>query len=480
VNSNRITSLKFFSKLKWIDGKPLVIEPYRQRIFSEALDTYNPDGTRKYNLVLAGRAKKNWKTADLILAALYHLIVLGGECYVLAHDEDQAGDDLSLAKKLIKANPVLANAVRIKNKEIVRKDGRGFLRILPGQDVHGAHGKRFDFVGHDEIHTQRNWDLFEALQPDPTQPDAMTWITSYASIYHKPGVPLFDLFNAGKRGDDPRMFFSWYAVDFTTDLDFENASPEDRANPSRGSWADKNYLEQQKRRLPAHKYRRLHLNLPGLPEGSAYTAEMVMNAVDRGIHVRPPEQGIEYFAFVDMSGGSSDDATLAIAHRDADGRAILDRVANQGQRPPFDPHKAVERFVTILNEYKVFTVTGDAFAGHTFAADFESHDIGYQGSELTKSKLYEAMEAPLNGGKVVLLEDSDLEQQLLGLVWKGGKIDHNTGEHDDFANAVAGVVHTVLQGSSYSEKDLWMGGERAVHSDDLDVWITGPRGGLYW
>ena len=178
MENRQIPTLKFFSRLKWIDGKPLVIEPYRQGIFSEALDTYNPDGTRKYNMVIAGRGKKNWKTADLILAATYYLIVLGGECYILAHDEDQAADDLSLAKKLIKANPVLANAVRIKRKEIERKDGDGILRILPGQDVAGAHGKTFKFAGFDEIHTYRDWDLFEALQPDPTQSEAMTWITS--------------------------------------------------------------------------------------------------------------------------------------------------------------------------------------------------------------------------------------------------------------------------------------------------------------
>ena len=33
--------LKFFYKLKWIDGRPLqgAIEPYRQKIFTEALFT---------------------------------------------------------------------------------------------------------------------------------------------------------------------------------------------------------------------------------------------------------------------------------------------------------------------------------------------------------------------------------------------------------------------------------------------------------
>jgi hypothetical protein len=44
----------------------------------------------------------------------------------------------------------------------------------------------------------------------------------------------------------------------------------------------------------------------------------------------------------------------------------------------------------------------------------------------------------------VLLDVPMLEQQLLGLIWRGGKITHQSGEHDDFATAAAGVVEQVL------------------------------------
>jgi len=55
------------------------------------------------------------------------------------------------------------------------------------------------------------------------------------------------------------MLFSWYAADYTTDPDCADAMPEVRANPSLSSWADAGYLDQQRRRLAAHKFRRLHL-----------------------------------------------------------------------------------------------------------------------------------------------------------------------------------------------------------------------------
>ena len=131
----------------------------------------------------------------------------------------------------------------------------------------GAHGKTYLFVGFDEIHGYRDWSLFEALAPDPTRPDALTWIASYDTIWSTPGVPLFDLKRMADT--DPRMLFSWYSADLCTDPAFADLPPEERANPSMGSWPDgRAYLEQQRRRLPTHKYRRLHLNLPGAPDGA--------------------------------------------------------------------------------------------------------------------------------------------------------------------------------------------------------------------
>lgn len=441
----------WLSRLRWIDGSPLTrhVERYRRRLLEDA-ETVDEAGRLRYSLVLSGRAKKNWKTAD---AMLYGLKVLtgaspgGNQVYVVANDQGQAADDLDLAKKIIKANVTLQDWVRPRKNVIERKDGDGFMEILPAQDAIGQHGKTYRLLVVDEIHGYRNYDLLEALAPDPTRGDVQQWITSYASIYHRPGVPLFDFLQMAKAGQDPRLLFSWYAADYTTDPEADGLSPEDRANPSRGTWAHAGYLEQQRRRLPSHKYRRLHLNLPGLPEGSAYQAEPVMDAIERGVLQRAPVAGITYAAFVDMSGGSSDDAVLAIGHQDGAGRAVLDVVQDQGARPPFDPRKAVERFVVTLKTYGVGAVTGDKYAGETFVSDFASKGIGYHVSAETKSELYEAFEPRLNAREAVLLDAPTLEQQLLGLVWRGGRIDHPGGEHDDYANAAAGVAHVLLSGT---------------------------------
>jgi hypothetical protein len=443
-----LTFRECVQSLVWLDGRPLVdvIEPYRWSIFDAAFARGDDGLAFLYNLVLAGRGKKNWKTADQIFAELYALLddsPGGNQVLHLANDEGQGLDALDLAKKLVACNPLLDAALVVRKNRIERRDGKGFIEVLPAQDAIGSHGKTYRFLGIDEVHGYKNYEILEALALDPTRPDAQQWITSYASLYHKPGVPLFDLMKAGREGRDPRMLFSWYAADFTTDPDFSDKRPEERANPSMASWGNDEYLAQQQRRLPAHKFRRLHLNLPGLPEGSAFQPEPVMNAIVRGVTDRVREAHLTYRAFVDMSGGSSDDAVLAIGHVDHD-RAVVDRVINQGQPAPFDPRVAVERFVGILREFGLSTVTGDRYAGETFRADFERHGIHYRLAEQTRSQLYEALQPWLNGSRVLLPDVPVLEQQLLGLVWRGGKIDHPNGEHDDYANAAAGCVFELL------------------------------------
>jgi len=458
--------LELFALLRWLDGSPLLdmIEPYRRRIFERAFSV-DDVGQPLYSLVLAGRAKKNGKSLDLVLAGTASLLlrepVQGADGYLLANDEDQAGDDLDLAKKLIRANPVLESALVVRSKEIERRDGRGMLVILPARDVAGAHGKTAAFIGYDEIHEYRDYALLEALSPDPTRRDVLTWITSYDSIFHTPGRPLWDYFLRGKRGEDSRMFFDWHSGTYCTCPDgCEGRTEEERANPSMASWTNPHYLDEQKRRLPSHKFRRLHLNIGGQPDGAALSAEKVLAAVVTGRKSLPRVPGTRYVAYVDMSGGSNDDATLAIAHCTEAGVHVLDVIVNQGGRPPFDPRAAVTKFAGIVRTYGLPKVTGDAYAGQTFRLDFEREGISYTVATGTTSDHYEALEPHLNAGEVELLDAPTLIEQLVGLVVRGEKVTHVPGEHDDFSCAAAGALvlaSEVARHGAYGEWDPWTG-----------------------
>lgn len=458
---NLPSPLDFFAHLKWLDRRPLLdtIEPYRRELFMRALYEFNEDGTLRFNLILAGRAKKNWKSADLILAGLFKLLIgeatQGSDVLLVANDEGQAGDDLDLAKKLVRCNRVLGAELEIMQKAIRRKDSHGTMKILPSRDAAGAHGKTASLVGFDEIHAFRDWDLLEALQPDPLRRDAQTWITSYDTVYNSPGIPLYDLKAIGLSGSDPRMLFSWYSGEYCTDPNFAELEPERRANPSMGSWPEgPAYLSQQRRRLPAFKFRRLHLNLPGALSGAFLDPDSVLNAIVTSRKTLPPIRGVAYGGFVDMSGGSSDDACLSIAHKEDDGRRIVDLVEAQAGGVPFNPRDAVRKFSGILKAYGLHRVYGDKYAGQTFRCDFEAQGISYMVCPLTKSDLYEAFEPRLNAGELELPNVPKLQEQLLGLVYRGARVDHAANEHDDYSNAVAGAIWA----ATVKHPVTWIGG----------------------
>jgi hypothetical protein len=150
-----------------------------------------------------------------------------------------------------------------------------------------------------------------------------------------------------------------------------------------------------------------------------------------------------------MSGGSNDDACLSVSHRSG-GVIVVDLVIAQTGRPPFNPRHAIVKFASALKDYRVKHVTGDAFGGQTYRADFRDHGIGYRVVDLPKSDLYEELEPRINAREVELPDVGELQEQLLTLVWRGSKIDHQPGDHDDYANAVAGAVYVAAKSSATS------------------------------
>lgn len=435
----QVDPIELYAHLRWIDGRPLLdtMEPYRRHILRQGLYSFRPDGSPLYRRVLTGRGKKNSKTTDGVLATLYKCLVwksVGGQinqCYYVASDLAQAADDLQLTKLLIRRNPLLDAELVMKSNIVERRDGRGFIEILPARDAQGLHGKTYVFLVVDELHTQRSYDLLQALEIDRTRPDAVQWFASYASLSRHAGVPLVDMLKQHEAKSDPRLLVSWYSGTI------QEANPS-LNGPLGPTLAD---IEDAQRSLPSWIFRRLYLNEPGQPDCAAFDADAIESRVIAGRNVLPPQPGVSYKAFCDLSGGGADDATLAIAHHE-DGVAVLDCLVDQGARVnrTFSPDDAVAKFAAVLKMYRCTVVTGDAYAGQWPVKAFEKHGVTYKPAELNRSQLYAAFEPLLNSGRVKLLDLPKLLQQFVGLVRKGEKIDHASGEHDDFCNAAAGVL----------------------------------------
>ena len=98
-----------------------------------------------------------------------------------------------------------------------------------------------------------------------------------------------------------------------------------------------------------------------------------------------------------------------------------------------------------MKTYRVYEVTGDRYAGEWPREAFRAHGVRYNVAALNRSELYLELLPTVNAAAVELLDDPKLLRELRGLERRRGvagkdRVDHRSGEHDDRANAIAGVV----------------------------------------
>jgi hypothetical protein len=170
--------------------------------------------------------------------------------------------------------------------------------------------------------------------------------------------------------------------------------------------------------------------------------EVVEACVSPGRYELSPMAGVRYVAFCDPSGGSADDMTLAIAHREGNS-AIVDAI--RVAKPPFSPDAVVAEFASVLKSYHLHSVRGDRYAGEWPVERFRNYGIKYEPAEKTKNDIYRDVIPIFNAGRCELLDHTKLIAQLISLerrTSRGGKdsIDHPPLAHDDVANAVCGAL----------------------------------------
>jgi phage terminase large subunit-like protein len=457
-----ITSLQFFGKLSWLDGKPLVIEPYRQRIFQQVLDTYRPDGAPQFNQALLGRGKKNAKSLDLILAAFYCTIirraVQGNAAIIIAGDEAQAGDDLDLAKKLVEANRATLGAeFSIQAKELKLRDGSGGIKILPAGMPGGLHGKQYSFLGTDEVHNQNDWRVLEALQPDPHRRDCLVWVTSYDSVLDEPGTPLHDLKKLGMAGSDERFYFSWYSGDHVTDPDFAGLEPELRANPSMSTWPEgRSYLDQQRLRLPDNIFRRLHLNLPATASSFIDMARWDA-CVDEDWREVLHDKSLRVYAGAD-AGHKHDSSAVAAVYYDEDEKRVklvFHRIFVPQRNKPLDFDSSIGETLRVLKKrYNLVQCLFDPWQMQALAQQLTREKIPIEEFNQTPGNLTAASQNLfdlINGRNLVLYPDRDLRlaasRAIATEMPRGWKIDKSKQSHRiDCIVALAMACHAAVEG----------------------------------
>lgn len=196
---------------------------------------------------------------------------------------------------------------------------------------------------------------------------------------------------------------------------------------------------------------------------SAIDAVSVGGRVEQAFNARHA-----YRCFVDPSGGSADSYVAAIAHDeyrtiagDAKPRriSVLDKVVEW--KPKFDPEQVSKEVVQLCRDYRISSVTGDAYAGEWPRDPLKKRGIAYKLSEMTRSELYLALLPLVNSRSTEMLDAihhkrgvnqfANLERRV-GHTGKDS-VDHPSGGHDDIANAIAGVL--VHSGGSKRVRATW-------------------------
>lgn len=200
-----------------------------------ALGEHDGAGLRRIRELLLHWFRQSGKsTLDAILALYgltadpFHtdrLVVLA------ATDEEQGLRVFHAARRMAARHPSLSGQIRFLSKEAVyvSDDGNGhrsehLLRVLASGDVRGAHGLTPSLTIIDEVWTQDDYDLIEPLTQSPARVCPLTVYSSYSGLrsQQRPGVPLYDLLQRARAGDDASFHYSymgkaqWFTVPWVT------------------------------------------------------------------------------------------------------------------------------------------------------------------------------------------------------------------------------------------------------------------------
>ncbi len=416
------------------DGRLVSLFEHQRKVLDHALIPV--EGRLPYTTILWSEPKKSGKTAIAAWVASWALNTLGPRSEVLLVGNDLEQGQARLFGEVVRvqrAHPALRQRIVRATDSVLLLDDGSLCRPV-ALDAAGEAGANPVLIVHDEawgITSERARRLYDELTPPPTRPLACRWVTSYAG-YSSESTVLEELYRRGLDGASIPALADLPCYAAGSLFMFWSHIP-------RMPWQDEEYYRSQQGELRASAFLRLHRNQWVSSEGTFFNPARLEAAIDRGIVERPPVPGIRYAVFVDNSGGSRDDMTIAIGHLEGQVR-VLDAVYDQGMKVPFDPLKVIATFAVIARRYGATKITGDAYGGELFKSEYARHGIAYDVCALIPSQLYESLEVPLNSGTIRLINHARVIEQLGALVEKGGRITHKYGKQDDYANAAAGCL----------------------------------------
>jgi hypothetical protein len=140
---------------------------------------------------------------------------------------------------------------------------------------------------------------------------------------------------------------------------------------------------------------------------------------------------------------------MAIAHREKDGRVVLDLLFER--KAPFNPSQVTAEIAALLKSYRCSSVTGDKYAAQWVVEAFAKTGIKYVQSEADRSAIYLDCLPLFTAGRARLIDNARLVAQFAALerrTFSTGRdrVDHGKTGRDDACNSAAGALVLAASG----------------------------------
>jgi phage terminase large subunit-like protein len=253
---------------------PFTTQRSQHRMISNVL----PAGIQTVNCItveggmyLAGKSLIPTHNSPLGAAiALYLLIVdnePGAELISIAADREQARAIFDTARFMVKQNSKLNELVNAYHNAILAKDGASVYKVV-SSDVGGKHGGNLHAALFDELHTQKDRELYDVIQTSFGARRQPLLISFSTAGYDRESI-CYEVYETARQVSEGLIRRDWfYPVIFQAEPEDDWTSEEvwKKANPSLGHTVKIDYLRQEFQKAlssPAYQntFKRLYLNM---------------------------------------------------------------------------------------------------------------------------------------------------------------------------------------------------------------------------
>jgi phage terminase large subunit-like protein len=264
----------FAHQLRYVEGakagQPFVLEPWQRKIVRDLFGWLREDGTRRYRLAYIEVPRKNGKSTFAAGIALYLLLCDREErpqVYSCAGDREQAGIVFRAAREMITSGtPTLQAEADLRQYEI-RGNRRGGWYAATSAEAYSAHGKSPHGIIFDELHTQPNRQLWDAMLSGRGA-RANPLVVAITTAGHDRSSICWEMHQRAKAAiADPDSDPTFYGVIYGADAADDWTSEEvwRKANPNLGVSVSLDFLRDEctaARNNPAAEnvFRNLYLN----------------------------------------------------------------------------------------------------------------------------------------------------------------------------------------------------------------------------